>query len=245
MPKDLAQLRRASLASSLRRCPLFSELPAQDLQWIASCVVQKCLAKGDWLFRQGEPSEGFYLVHHGAVNVHRVNAAGKEQVIHVFRAGESFAEAVLAGDTPYPADARAVEPTTVLLIPRTAFLELLRKRPELALRMLGSMSRHLHALVALLDDLRLKDVQTRLTGWLLKRCPKPLGDEAAVVELDRTKGVLAAELGTTSETLSRTLAELRTRNLIAVRGRTILIPKPRELEKFFRRKAEAFSENSP
>ena len=77
--------------------------------------------------------------------------------------------------------------------------------------MFGSMSRHLHALVDLIDDLRLKDVQTRLANWLLKRCPTPLSDQAVVVELGRTKGVLAAELGATSETLSRTLAELRTR----------------------------------
>jgi CRP-like cAMP-binding protein len=235
MPNDLAQNRYAVLAKSLRRCHPFSELPTEDLQWIASFVVQKRLEKGAYLFREGAPSEGFYVVHQGAINVHRVNTAGKVQVIHLFRAGESFAEAALAENTGYPADACAVEPTSVLLVPKTAFLELLRKRPELALRMLGSMGRHLHTLVGLLDDLRLKDVQTRLVGWLLRRCPTPLGDKAAVVELDRTKCVLAAELGATSETLSRTLAELRAQKLISVRGRTILIPKPRELEGLFRR----------
>ena len=236
MPKDLAPLRCASLAASLRRCALFSDLPSKDLQWIASLVVQARLGKGDYLFREGSPSEGFYVVHQGAINVHRVNAAGKTQVIHVFRAGESFAEATLADNTPaYPADARAVEPSSVLLVPKAAFLELLRKRPELALRMVAAMSRHLHALVGLIDDLRLKDVQTRLASWLLKRCPHPAGDGAVLVELDRPKGVLAAELGATSETLSRTLAELRTRQLITVRGRNILIPKPRELDAFFRR----------
>ena len=235
MSKDLAPLRCASLAASLRRCTLFSDLPATDLQWIASLVVQKQLAKGDYLFREGTPSEGFYVVHQGTVNVHRANAAGKAQVIHLFRAGESFAEATLADNRPYPADARAIEPTSVLLVPKTAFLELLRKRPELALRMLGSMSRHLHNLVALIDDLRLKSVQTRLANWLLRRCPKPLTDEPVVVELDRPKGILAAELGTTSETLSRTLAERRARKLITLRGRTILIAKPRELEELFRR----------
>jgi CRP-like cAMP-binding protein len=235
MPKDLAQRRCASLGASLGRCALFSELPAKDLQWIASFVVEKRLAKGDYLFREGAPSEGFYVVHQGAINVHRVNASGKAQVIHLFRAGESFAEAALADNTPYPADARAVEPSSVLLVPKAAFLELLRKRPELALRMLGSMSQHLHSLVGLIDDLRLKDVQTRLARWLLKRCPRPLGDEAAIVELDQPKRVLAAELGATSETLPRTLAELRARKLIAVRGRTILILKPPELERLFKR----------
>jgi CRP-like cAMP-binding protein len=235
MPNDLSQVRSAALATSLRRCNLFSELPAQDLQWIASFVVHKRLGKGDYLFRQGAPFKGFYVVHQGAINVHRINASGKAQVIHVFRAGESFAEAALAENTGYPANARALEQTSVLLVPKTEFLELLGKRPELALRMFASMSRHLQTLVDLIDDLTLKDVQTRLVGWLLKRCSKALGNEAAVVQLDRTKSVLAAEFGTTSETLSRTLAELRNQKLIFVMGRTITILKPRELEELFKR----------
>ena len=127
--------------------------------------------------RQGAPAEGFYVVHQGAINVHRINASGKAQVIHVFRVGESFAEAALFENTGYPANASALEQTSVLLVPKTAFLELLRKRPELALRMLASMSRHLQTLVGLIDDLTLKDVQTRLVGWLLKRCGKSLGNE--------------------------------------------------------------------
>ena len=235
MPNDLSQIRRAALATSLRRCDLFSELPAQDLKWIASFVVHKRLGKGDYLFRQGAPAEGFYVVHQGAINVHRINASGKAQVIHVFRVGESFAEAALFENTGYPANASALEQTSVLLVPKTAFLELLRKRPELALRMLASMSRHLQTLVGLIDDLTLKDVQTRLVGWLLKRCGKPLGNEPAVVNLDRSKSVLAAEFGTTNETLSRTFAELRDQKLIFVIGRTITIPKPCELEELFKR----------
>jgi CRP/FNR family transcriptional regulator, dissimilatory nitrate respiration regulator len=236
MPNDLSQIRRAAFATSLRRCYLFSELPAQDLQYIASFVVQKRLGKGECLFREGASFEGFYVVDQGTISVHRVNASGKMQVIHIFRAGESFAEAALAENIGYPADARALEQTSVLLVPKAPFLELLQKRSELALRMLGSMSRHLQELVGLIDDLTLKDVQTRLVCWLLKRCGKPLRDKAAIVELDRTKGVLAAEFGTTNETLSRTFAELRNLKLVVVNGRKITILNPRKLEEFFRHK---------
>jgi CRP/FNR family transcriptional regulator len=69
--------------------------------------------------------------------VHRVSAAGKEQVIHVFRPVESFAEAALASAGGYPADARATEASAVVLVPKRDFVALLRSRPELALRMLG------------------------------------------------------------------------------------------------------------
>jgi CRP/FNR family transcriptional regulator len=210
-------------------------LPAADIAAIASFVIPKRLDKGEYLFREGDRSEGFYVVQSGAINVHRVSAAGKEQVIHLFLPVESFAEATLATETGYPADARATEATTVLLVPKNDFIDLLRRRPELALRMLGSMSQHLRVIVGLLDDLTLKDMETRLANWLLKRCPRPITDRTIEIKLDRTKRVLAAEMGTTSETLSRTLAKFRDQSFLRVKGNTITLTKPRELQKLLQR----------
>jgi CRP-like cAMP-binding protein len=231
MPLEAGRFRQIVVENTLRSCQLFMGLPASEITAIASFIVSKHLAKGDYLFREGDRAEGFYIVQKGAINVHRVSAAGKEQVIHLFLPIESFAEATLATEGGYPADARATEPTTVLLVPKTEFIDLLRKRPELALRMLGSMSQHLRVLVGLLDDLTLKDMETRLANWLLKRCPNPLADAPAIVQLDRTKRVLAAEMGTTSETLSRTLAKFRDKKLLRVKGNTITVIRPRELQK--------------
>ena len=220
--------------NTLRGCQLFIGLPASDISAIASLVIPKQLAKGDYLFREGDPSEGFYIVQKGAINVHRVGAGGKEQVIHLFRPIESFAEATLATEAGYPADARATEPSTVLLVPKRDFVDLLRKRPELSLRMLGSMSQHLRVIVGLLDDLTLKDIETRLANWLLKQCPHPMSNGAVEIKLDRTKRVLAAEMGITSETLSRTLAKFRDQKLLRVSGKSIVITQPRKLEALLR-----------
>ena len=228
------RFKRAVTENTLRSCQLFVGVPAADIAAVASFALTKHLAKGDYLFREGDPAQGFYVVQRGGINVHRVSAAGKEQVIHVFRPVESFAEAALASEGGYPADARATEASAVVLVPKRDFIALLRSRPELALRMLGSMSQHLRVLVGLLDDLALKDTETRVANWLLKRCPQPLGAGAIVIELDRTKRVLAAELGATSETLSRTLARFRDQKLLRVAGRTITITQPRQLDKLLR-----------
>src|SRR5207302_5794588 len=191
----------------LRSCQLFTGLPSSDLENIAAAAVLKSLEKGDYLFHEGDAARGFYIVQNGSVNVHRVNAAGKEQIIHIFRAGESFAEVALASERGYPADARALEPSQVLLVQKEGILALLRRQPELALRMLGSMSSHLRVLVGQLEDLTLKDVETRLANWLIKRCPNPQSEQPVHVELTMTKRVLAGELGTVGETFSRTLAK--------------------------------------
>jgi CRP-like cAMP-binding protein len=227
-----ADLKLTGFVSSLRCCQLFTGLSAEDLVTIAGFTQLLRLAKDEYLFHEGEPSRGFYLVQTGAINVHRVNAAGKEQVIHVFRSGESFAEAALAVPTGYPANARAVEPSTVLLLPKAPVLELISRRPDLALRMLGSMSAHLRVLVGALDDLTLKDVETRLLNWLVKHGRSA---RAGLIQLPGTKRVLAAELGTSSETLSRTLARLRDQRLISVAARAITMHDPARLEAMLRR----------
>ena len=175
------------------------------------------------------------MVQRGAVNVHRVSTHGNEQTIAVFRTGQSFAEAALASAGGYPEDARVIEDTTALLVPKPDILGLLRNRPELALRMLGSMSQDLRVIVGLLDDLTLKDVETRLANWLFKRCPRPLPKVPLEFQVDCTKRVLAVELGTVIETLSCTLAGLRTRKLIHVEGKTIGVLDPRGLERVLRK----------
>jgi CRP/FNR family transcriptional regulator len=234
-PSQFAELKQTAVVSALQACQLFSGLASADLRNVAAITVLKPLRKGDYLFREGEPSRGFYVVQQGAINVHRVGASGKEQVIHVFRAGESFAEATLATETGYPADARALEPSQVLLVQKHEFIGLLRQHPGLALRMLGAMSQHLRVLVGLLDDLTLKDVETRLANWLIKRCPDREGTRPVAIDLPMTKRVLAAELGTVSETFSRTLAKFREQELVAVKGRRLTVLSPARLTALLRK----------
>jgi CRP-like cAMP-binding protein len=234
VPSDISPLRNAAIASTLRSCQLFAGLPASDLEAIAAFALLRSVAKDSYLFHEGDPSEGFYVVQRGAINVHRVSATGKEQVIYVFRAGESLAEASLAGERGYPANARAVESSTVVVVPKAPFLAFLSRRPDLGLRMLASMSQHLRVLVGLVEDLTLKDVETRFINWLLKRCPRDAVFEAHV-KLSMTKRVLAAELGTSSETLSRTFARLRDEKLLEVKGNVLHVLDLPGLQSRFRR----------
>ena len=164
-----------------------------------------------------------------------MSAVGKEQTIHVFRVGDSFAEVALASATGYPAEARAQETSQVLLVQKDGILTLLKRQPELAMRMLGSMSSHLRVLVGQIEDLTVKDVETRLANWLVKQCPNSQGEAPVNIQLTVTKRVLAAELGTVSETFSRTLAKFRKQKLIAVKGKTVTVLSPAKLGALLRR----------
>lgn len=229
------ELRLTAIGNTLRACRLFAGLPPEDVRGVSELCVLKRLAKNEHLFRQGDPSHGFYVVQQGSVSVHRVSATGKEHVIHVFRPGDSFAEASLSMDAGYPADARAIEASQVLLVKREEFVGLFKRRPELALRMLAAMSQHLRDLVTRVEDLTLKDVETRLANWLVRRCPSPTSTKPHAIELSITKRDLAAELGTVSETFSRTLGKFREQGLLTVRGKTLTLSSPARLVALLRR----------
>jgi CRP/FNR family transcriptional regulator len=235
----VVDFRRSEIVTIFRHCPLFQGVAETDLEAIAAITLVKSFFKGDYLFHENSPVHGFYIVYSGAVKVHRVSFAGKEQVLHVYRPNESFGEEALISDMGYAADACAVDNSQVLMVQKPEFLAILKRQPDLALCMLRSMSQHLTNLVDLLDDLTLKDVKTRLANWLLQHCPDPESYEPCRIQLSMTKRVLAAELGTVSETFSRTIAKFRRQRLITVEGNTFTLLCPIKLTQLFRANGRA------
>lgn len=224
-------IRRAALASALQQATIFNGLPEDVLLRIAGYSSVRKLKKSDILFREGEKVVGFFIVTKGIIEAFRADKSGREQLIHLIHAGESFAEPAVAGLPGYPAHTRALEPTEVIQISGDDFLAHLRERSDLAMRMLGSLSRHLHELVSTIESYKLRDAETRLLHWLLQRCPA--GGKPAVISLSVSKLVLAAELGTRQETLSRILAKLKKSGHIKVNGREISVPAPKQLRVIF------------
>lgn len=215
-----------AISATLRQSRMFASLSTEDLAAVANGCSLRSLQKGEMLFRQGEPSEGFYVMQAGAVSIYSLTPDGRERIISIFRPCESFAEATLATVETYPANAMALEPSQVILVNKPHFRELIRRQPELSLQMLGSMSLHLKHLVQSLQDIKGRQIEYRLAEWLLAQPPTATtsaSDDAVEVELPMTKKVLAGQLGVTSETLSRTLARFRKENLIEVAGARIRI----------------------
>lgn len=220
---NINSMRHTAISATLRQSRLFSALSAADLATVAGSCSMRSLQKGEMLFREGEKSEGFYVLQTGSISVYKVTPDGREQIICVFRPPESFAEVTLATIENYPANAVALEPSQVIVVNRSRFRDLIRHQPEMALHMLGAMSLHLKHLVQSLQDIKGLQIEHRLADWLLRQSPALAGDGPVLIELQVTKKVLASQLNVTSETLSRTFARFRREGLIQVRGATIQI----------------------
>ena len=171
------------------------------------------------LFQHGDPCRGFYLLLEGAVHIYRLSPEGRMLVLHVIRPGESFAEVPLFEESEaptYPATAETLSDSTLLFFAADAFLSFIDTHPRSALHMLGELAGRLRSAVQQLDALSLHDVQERLARHLVEQA-SPAADVPEMpptVDLDVPKSVLAAELGTVPETLSRAFRALEEQDLI-------------------------------
>lgn len=228
MPSSLsAQSETRKILGILRLSRPFSELGEVDLQNIALCSEIRNARKHTYLFHEGDSPPGFYVIARGAVNVHRLDEAGRETVIRIFREGESFGEAFLADEGPSPVSARAEVAAELLLVRRVDLARMISSQPGIAMRLLASMSQHLRSLVDKLGSLQHRTVAERLREWLLQRCPETEGSRPINIHLPSKKYLLAAEIGTAPETLSRNLARLREEKWIRTDGDMITVLDPK------------------
>jgi CRP/FNR family transcriptional regulator len=208
-----------SLLADLHNCPLFAGITDDDLALLSDIVRQRNTERGELLFSEGERAIGFFIVASGRVKVYKLSADGKERILHIVQPGGTFAEAAIFGDGNYPAYAEPLMPTRLLFFPKTEFLSLLREHGQVAINMIAGLSRYLRQFASQVEQLTFQDVPARLSGYLLTLAAK---NQRSVV-LPTTKSALASQLGTVSETLSRTLRKLCDEEVIAVDGRTITL----------------------
>ncbi len=219
-------------ADLLNRCPLFAGLKEEELKKIRAIASLKQVVKKEVLFSDGEVAKGFYVILSGKVKLYKISPEGKEQILHVVSAPDAFAEAALFLEGSYPAFAEALSDGQLLFFPKRDFIQLIEKNPQLGINMIVSLSHYLRRFASLIEELSLKEVSSRIAKYLIDLSLKlsKEGKNPKEVELDLSKTQLASKLGTISETLSRTLAKMKTKGIIDVKKNKILILNREALE---------------
>lgn len=202
-------------------CGLFKGLPEEHLEEINKIAVEKSYGRGETIFFEGDDGNGFYMIGKGKVKVFKLAFSGKEQILHIFGGGDIFGEVPVFNGTPFPANAQTLEKSTLVFFPRDKFIQLIHDIPSVALNMLGILSLRLRIFTTQIENLSLKEVPERLSGYLLYLMEEQENDKQ--VKLDISKGQLASLLGTIPETLSRIFAKMSDEQLIRVQGREIEI----------------------
>lgn len=213
-------------AALLKNSPLFAGLSEAELAALQEISRVRECPRGELLFSEGEMAAGFFLVLDGKVKVYKLSAEGKERILHVVHPGGTFAEAAIFGNGLYPAYAEPLVASRLLFIPKGSFLELLAGNSRIAINMIAGLSRFLRQFAQQIEELTFKDVPSRLARFLLELAR----GQRTTVELPISKSQLASNLGTVSETLSRTLRKLSDDDLIKVQGKRVEILDVERLE---------------
>jgi len=219
---------KADVRGLLSHLPLFAAVDAESLDRIAETVGEHRLARGEVLFRQNDPCNGFYVVVHGQIKLAVTSPNGNEKVLEIIPPRMSFGEAVMFLDRPFPVSAEALSDSLVLSIPREPVQELIDTNKLFARKMLAGLSVRLHSLVKDVEGYALRSSSQRLIGYLLGEAG---GDENAgglaqgslEIDLPTSKQVLASRLSVTPETFSRILHTLSVAGLVEVDGKTIRV----------------------
>ncbi len=187
--------------------PLFRGMSPQMSQTLIGNSSPRRYEKGAMLFHQGEPALAFFIILDGWVKIYRTTPDGLEVVLHVFKRGETFAEAAMFLGGRYPASAETVAPSRLLKIDGETFRARIRERPELAMSMLASASYQLKMLVEQIEQIKVRSAPQRIADFMIRIAPTREGP--VVLELPFEKSLLANRLGMKPESFSRALARLR------------------------------------
>lgn len=215
----------------LAHLPLFNELTPAEIARIAEGTRQQRLAKGETLFRKGDLSDGFYVVVHGQVKLGLLVPSGAEKVIEIIHPGQSFGEAVMFLDRPYPVFAEALSDSLVVHVAKASIFGETECDIRIARKMLAGMSIKLHRLVNDVETYSLHSSTQRVIGYLLQHEGTD-NDGKVRVSLPANKATIASRLNISPETFSRILHDLATANLISVQGKEIVINNMEKMRTF-------------
>jgi len=207
---------------------LFSSFSEKELNLLESFTSSKKVSKGEQIYSEGLDASAFFIVVSGKVKIYKVSSGGKEHILHIHGPKDLVAEAAIFDSMVYPASCIALEDSTLVRISREGFHNLIKKYPELALKIMGSYSKRLRQFVSKIEELSLKDIKSRLAGYLLEHSTVENG--MTVCRFTYSKKELSSFLGTIPETLSRSFAFLKQKGFIVERNKLIIIPEPEKLK---------------
>lgn len=218
-------LQHFDLPRYLSVLPLFSDLCPTELQRMSEGCVLRRLARGEMVFRVGDPCEEFHVTVLGQVKLFALSPSGQEKVIELIGPGHSFAEALMFTGRPYIISAQALTDTLLLSVKKHAVLTEIEQDPKFALRMLAGISRRLHGLVHDVEAYSLHSGLQRVIGYLLRdqAVEDCASGEVFTVSLPVSKATIASRLSLTPEYFSRVLHELEAAGLIRIDKREIHI----------------------
>ncbi len=240
VPKDKAGIiRRGStmrapygleIIESCFNCPhredrLFCNLSPPALKHLESITAAASYPKGATLFVEGQKPRGVFILCNGRVKLSTSSADGKTLILRVPEKGEILGLAATVSGQPYQASAEVLEPAQANFIARNDFLEFLKTHGEAALRVAQQLSENYHIAINEMRTIGLShSAAEKFARFLLEQATEGYKEEGEVrLTLTLTHEEIAQMIGSSRETVTRLFSDFKRRQLLQVKGSTVVI----------------------
>ncbi len=222
----------------LKQEPMFQALPAEELDWLARVSRIQRLAPGEVLLLEGDCCRGLYIVDRGTIRLSKSSSSsafgfGREQTIRLMVPGDSFNEVPVFDDGANPVTAEAIDDASVIVVPKKDVQDLVDRSPEFAGLIIKIMSQRLRHMLAMIEDVSMRDVTGRVAKILLQVQHPTVGVGAGVTTGRRlTQREIAEMAGTAREVVARVLKKMERTGAVSIRRGDVQILDPELLESF-------------
>lgn len=204
---------------------LFEGVSPEDRAALARAATLRTYRRGETIVQQGQPGDAFYVLVRGRVAVEIVAPDGREVVLNTLGEGDHFGEMALLDDEPRSASVIALEKSDLAILSRAVFLDLLKSNFVLTRALLGAFSARLRRANATIEGLASLDVKSRLARYFRElaatRGRKAGGGWSVVVRPSQRE--IADTIGSSRETISRTMSQMAAEQLIVPKGKAVYV----------------------
>jgi CRP/FNR family cyclic AMP-dependent transcriptional regulator len=209
-----------SVAKTLQAIPLFSQLADDELARLAQLARERKYPKNSMILFEDDPGDALYVVLSGRVKVVLVGEDGREVILSILSEGDFFGEMSLIDDEPRSAHVIAMEGSNLLVLRRQDFQLCLEEAPRIAVSLLKGLTKRLRLADSKIGGLVLLDVTGRIARVLLELADE---NDGVMVAKKLTHHMIAQMIGSSRETVSRTMRTLIEQDVISVSGKNITV----------------------
>lgn len=211
--------------NTLTKVSLFKGYSDSEFANLFNIFIKKSYGKGDIIFHENEDGNELFIVVSGKVKICRFTDK-REIILSILSTGDYFGEmAILQANETRSATAIAIESTTLFVLKREDFLNLLKSNPEMTLKLLHTALNRLRKTNELIKDLTSLDSKSRIFKTILYLIDEYgyEGERGIVIDFKVTHQGLADMSGTVRETVTKALLELQKEQIINVDKKKIII----------------------
>ncbi len=212
-------------AEALRAIPLFAALEEPVLEEIAGLLIDRKFPKDAIVFEEGSFGDYMYLIREGQVKVTKMSEDGREKILEMLGTGDFVGEMALLDREPRSASVKTTLPCVLLALSRQDFLALLRENPGISMGIITELTRRIRETDEQVRGLLFERVEQRTRRILQRMARDPVeGHPEHLSTPTVTHQQLADMVGTSRETVTRVIKELKDAGWLAQQGKRYLVP---------------------